>query len=112
MTPSALEACALALPGATKVVQWGGSDVYKVGGKIFAIAGLAGGLMFKVTDLAYEVMTQSGMARPAPYLARAKWVSFDELEALDPDEVADWLKTAHGLIAAKLTRAKRRELGL
>ena len=112
MTPTVLEACALALPAATKVVQWGGSDVYKVGGKIFAIVGLGGRLMFKVTDLAYEVMTQSGMARPAPYLARAKWVSFDDLDGLDPDEVADWLKTAHGLIAAKLTRAQKKALGL
>lgn len=112
MTPAVLEACALALPAATKVVQWGGSDVYKVGGKIFAIVGLGGRLMFKVTDLAYEVMTQSGMARPAPYLARAKWVSFDDLDGLDPDEVADWLKTAHGLIAAKLTRAQKKALGL
>ncbi len=112
MTPSALEQVALSLRGATKVVQWGGSEVYKVGGKIFAIAGLAGGLMFKVTDLAFVVMTESGMAKPAPYLARAKWVSFDELASLDEAEVADWLATAHGLIAAKLTRAQRRELGL
>jgi predicted DNA-binding protein (MmcQ/YjbR family) len=104
VTPAQLEACALSFPGATKVVQWGGSDVYKVGGKIFAIVGLGGRLMFKATDLAYEVMTESGMARPAPYLARAKWVSLDE--------PADWLKTAHALIAAKLTRAKRKELGL
>ena len=112
MTPAQLDTACLALTGATKVVQWGGSEVYKVGGKIFAIVGLRGRLMFKVTDLAYEVMTESGMARPAPYLARAKWVSFDDLEGLDPDEVADWLKTAHRLVAAKLTRAKRSELGL
>ncbi len=112
MTPAEIDTACLDLPGATKVVQWGGSDVYKVGGRIFAIAGLAGGLMFKVTDLAYEVMTQSGMAKPAPYLARAKWVSFDDPAALDPDEVVDWLKTAHGLIAAKLTRKQRVELGL
>jgi len=112
MTPADLDTTCRALPGVTKVVQWGGSDVYKVGDRIFAIAGLAGGLMFKVTDLAYEVMTQSGMARPAPYLARAKWVSFDDLAALDAGEVADWLKTAHGLVAAKLTRAQRKALGL
>ncbi|WP_340646561.1 MmcQ/YjbR family DNA-binding protein [Phenylobacterium sp.] len=112
MTPAQLDEACLALPAATRVVQWGGSDVYKVGGKIFAIAGLAGGLMFKVTDLAYEVMTQSGMAKPAPYLARAKWVSFDDLAALDAGEVSDWLRTAHGLVAAKLTRKQRAELAL
>lgn len=30
--------CAM-LPATSHVVQWGGSDVWKVGGKVFAIAG-------------------------------------------------------------------------
>jgi predicted DNA-binding protein (MmcQ/YjbR family) len=45
-------------------------------------------------------------------MARAKWVYFDDLPALDAAEVADWLKTAHALVAAKLTRKLRAELGL
>lgn len=94
------------------VVQWGDSEVYKVGGRIFAIAGLRGGFSFKATDIAFEALTESGRARPAPYLARAKWVFFDDLEALADDEVRDWLATAHTLVAAKLTRAQRRDLGL
>ncbi|MBA4793087.1 MAG: MmcQ/YjbR family DNA-binding protein [Phenylobacterium sp.] len=112
MTPEAIEACALALPGATLSVQWGDDHVFKVGGKMFAVLGSAGGLSFKASDLAFEVLTEGGPARPAPYLARAKWVRFDDLDSLDPDEVADWLATAHGLVAAKLTRAQRREIGL
>jgi hypothetical protein len=39
-------------------------------------------------------------------------VNIDDLAALDGAEVADWLKTAHGLVAAKLTRKVRAELGL
>lgn len=112
MTPEAIEACALALPGATLSVQWGDDHVFKVGGKMFAVLGSAGGMSFKASDLAFEVLTEGGPARPAPYLARAKWVRFDDLDSLDPDEVADWLATAHGLVAAKLTRAQRREIGL
>lgn len=112
MSPEAIEACALALPGATLSVQWGDDHVFKVGGKMFAVLGSAGGLSFKASDLAFEVLTEGGPARPAPYLARAKWVRFDDLDSLDPDEVADWLATAHGLVAAKLTRAQRREIGL
>jgi len=93
-------------------MQWGQDAVYKVGGRIFAITGPTGGASFKVTDIAFEALTESSRARPAPYLARAKWVYFDQLADLDADEVTDWLTTAHALVAAKLTRAKRLEIGL
>lgn len=112
MTPAEFDAACRALPAVTHVVQWGGSDVYKVGGRIFAIHGLGEGVSFKATDLAYQVMTETGMARPAPYLARAKWVAMDDLGAIDPADMEGWLATAHALVAAKLTRAQRRELGL
>ena len=113
MSPEALERAALALPGTTLSIQWGDERVYKVGGKIFAVTDAAGArISLKVTDIAYEVLIESGRARPAPYLMRAKWVRFDEVAALDDAELKDWLATAHGLVAAKLTRAVRRELGL
>jgi predicted DNA-binding protein (MmcQ/YjbR family) len=109
VTREEVEACALALPAATKVVQWGGSDVFKVGGKVFAICNE--GLSFKVTEIAFEVLTSDGFGRQAPYCAKGQWVSvaLDRLEAAD---AAGWLATAHGLIAAKLTRKVRAELGL
>lgn len=103
---------ALALPGATLSVQWGDAQVVKVGGRMFAIVGADGGLSFKVSDIAYEALIESGRARPAPYLARAKWIRFDDPSALDFQDTADWLAQAHSLVAAKLTRAQRRELGL
>ena len=112
MTPQAFDAACRALPAATMDIQWGDDHVYKVGGRMFAVASPRGGCSFKVTDIAYEALTESGPARPAPYLARAKWVYFDDLAALDDAEAADWLATAHTLVAAKLTRALRRELGL
>lgn len=113
MSPEALARAALALPAATLSVQWGDERVYKVGGRMFAWSDAAGArLSLKATELAYEVLVETGQARPAPYLARAKWVRFDAVAALDDGEVADWLATAHALVAAKLTRAVRRELGL
>jgi len=111
VTREQIEACAMALPAATKVVQWGGADVYKVGGKVFAICGLRGGLSFKVSEIGYVALTEGGPARPAPYLARGHWVIID-LDGADDADIADWLANAHALIAAKLTRVARRELGL
>jgi predicted DNA-binding protein (MmcQ/YjbR family) len=112
MTREEVEACALALPAATKVVQWGGSDVYKVGGKVFAVCGLQGGLAFKVSEIGFVVLTEDGgPARQAPYFAKGQWVLVD-LEDLDSEDASGWIATAHSLIAAKLTRAVRAELGL
>ncbi|HEX4742731.1 MAG TPA: MmcQ/YjbR family DNA-binding protein [Caulobacteraceae bacterium] len=111
MSPEAFDAACRALPAVTSVVQWGADNVYKVGGRIFAVVGREG-VSFKVSDIAFEALTESGRARPAPYLARAKWVRFDDLETMDEAETADWVAQAHALVAAKLTRAQRRELGL
>ena len=113
MTPEAFEKAALALPGATLSIQWGDDRMYKVAGKIFAgTDGASSNLSLKVTEIAYEVLTETGRARPAPYMARAKWVMFDDLASLEDAEVADWLKTSHALVVAKLTRKQRVELGL
>ncbi|WP_308238112.1 MmcQ/YjbR family DNA-binding protein [Phenylobacterium sp. J367] len=63
-----VEAIALALPATTKVVQWGGSDVYKVGGKVFAICGDES-LSFKVSEIGFVVLTEDGgPGRQAPLL--------------------------------------------
>lgn len=111
MTREGVETFAMALPAVTKVVQWGGADVYKVGGKVFAICGLAGGLSFKVSEIGFEVLTNGGPGRQAPYLAKGGWVIVD-LDAVDVGEAEGWLEAAHGLIAAKLTKKARAELGL
>ncbi len=47
MTAKELRKLCMSLPGATETIQWGDDRVFKIGGK------------------------------PAPYLARAKWVQID-----------------------------------
>ncbi len=112
MTPAAFDAACRALPGVTMDILWGDDSVYKVGGRMFSALGPSGDVSLKVSDIAYEALVESCAARPAPYLARAKWVRFESLAALNDDEVLGWLSQAHALVAAKLTRARRQELGL
>ena len=40
------------------------------------------------------------------------FTSLEDLAAQDAAEVADWMATAHGLVAAKLSRKQRAELGI
>jgi predicted DNA-binding protein (MmcQ/YjbR family) len=110
------EAFILVLPAATLVRQWGDASVAKVGGKIFAIfGGVTGnpaGLSFKCSDLTFEMLPQLDGITPAPYLARAKWVAVGEASALTLDEVAAYLVEAHRLVAMRLPRRRKLELGL
>jgi predicted DNA-binding protein (MmcQ/YjbR family) len=117
MTPKAFEAACLALPVATLSVQWGEARVFKVGGKMFAIIGLNRGegppaYNFKASDMAFELLVEHGLARPAPYLQRAKWVRLVGQDALPDDDLKAYLGQAHALVAQRLTRAQKRALGL
>ena len=117
MKLDAFQALCRSLPATTYVNQWGGSDVYKVGGKIFAIAAAFGpdagyAYTFKVSEMSYELLIEQGLARPAPYLARAKWVQITGPDAMSDADLKAYVVQAHGLISGRLTRATRKALGL
>ena len=118
MNPDAFNAFCASLPVTTHVVQWRGSDVWKVGGKVFAIASRRGeqivGITFKVSDIGWEVLRDADGYRPAPHLASRgmKWIqAFGE--ALPPaEELQGHLAASHAIVAAGLTKKARTELGL
>lgn len=104
-------------PQATHVVQWGDADVYKVGGKVFAIIGLGQSgatATFKVTELAFEVLSDSPGCRPAPYMASRglKWIQHYGSPGLSDASLRDHIAASYDLIVAGLSRKKRAELGL
>lgn len=112
MTSEEVDAFCRALPAATMDVQWEVDQVYKVGGKMFAVLGPSGTLSFKVNDIAFEMLAETGQARPAPYMARAKWVFLDDLTAWGADDLVTYLTEAHRIVAGKLTRKLQAQLGL
>lgn len=112
MTPAQFEAFCLSLPGATVEVLWGADNVYKVAGKMFAVRGPEATASFKANDIAFEMLVETGAARPAPYLARAKWVFLDDFAAMPDADLRAYLGAAHALVAAKLSRKARLAIGL
>ncbi|KFC68916.1 Branched-chain amino acid transport system ATP-binding protein [Bosea sp. LC85] len=106
------------LPATSHVVQWGGAHVWKVGGKVFAIAGWSGGkplaVTFKCSEMAYAILQEQPGLRPAPYLASRgmTWIQRQSDESMPDDALRDYLRESHRLIALKLTKALRRQLGL
>ena len=116
MKAAAFHKLAMALPGVTLDIKWGHDRVYCVGGKMFAVAGHEGEeeprYCFKASDASFEQLCEEGVAEPAPYMARAKWVRLTSAHVLPDDQLAAYLAMAHRLIADKLTRKKRAELGI
>ena len=105
------------LKATTNVIQWGNSSVWKVGGKIFAIASIWGEgdhtkISFKCSDLSYQILCELDGIIPAPYLARAKWVQMEMEGALNDETLKSYIEEAHTTIAGKLTKKLRTELGL
>lgn len=105
------------LPATTHVVQWGGAHVWKVGGKVFAIGGWSDGepaFTFKAGYPFYDVLKDRPGLRPAPYLASRgmKWIQHYAQPGLSDEELEDFLLASHRLVAAGLSKKKRRELGI
>lgn len=118
MTRDDLNAFCGALPQTTHVVQWGGSDVWKVGGKLFAVIGMGGdqpaAVTFKATEMGYEILSDMPGLRPAPYLASRgmKWIQHYEEPGLSDDSLKEHIKASYDMVVAKLTKKLRAELGL
>ena len=116
MKADAFHAFALSLLGATFDVKWGADRIYSVGAKMFAAAGGVGDdeprYAFKASDMAFELLVEQGLARPAPYSARFKWVQLLAHDSLRDDELKAYIVQAHRLVAAALPKKLRASLGL
>ena len=117
MTADDFNAFCRALPVSTHVVQWGGADVWKVGGKVFAIGwngGLEPAFTFKVSRLSYEILKDQPGLRPAPYLASRglTWIQHFAAPGLSDEELRGYLRESHRIVAGGLPKKARRALGL
>ena len=105
------------LPQSEHVVQWGGMDVWKVAGKLFAMAREGGDgfqVTFKTSNIAYEVLRQEPGLRPAPYLASRgmKWIQHYAEPGLDDENLRIYIEASYRMAIERLTKKKRAELGL
>jgi predicted DNA-binding protein (MmcQ/YjbR family) len=116
MNLAAVKKTCASLPQATADVKWGADYVYSIGGKMFAVAfqsQMRGVFVaFKVDDHLFLQYTDRAGFVPAPYLARAKWVQVQDLRQVSAAELKALIRRSYQLVALKLTRKTRRELGL
>ena len=108
----AFDRLVLALPGVTVSEQWE-AHVAKVGGKVFALIGETGTpIVFKVSELSFDGLTSLHGIEQAAYFAKRSWVSVAKGSELPDADIKAYVAEAHRLIAGKLTRKLRAELGI
>jgi predicted DNA-binding protein (MmcQ/YjbR family) len=106
------------LPATSFVVQWGDANVWKVGGKVFALGRGDGDepatITFKTTPLDFRALSEMPGLRPAPYLASRglTWIQHFEPPGLSDEELREQIEDSHRLVAAGLSKKLQRELGL
>ncbi len=106
------------LSATSYVVQWGGSHVWKVGGKVFAIGGWEKlgkpAFTFKTSESDFLFLSDEPGYRPAPYFASRgmKWIQLFDMALTDDDTLLHFLKNSHRIVSLGLTKKKQKELGL
>jgi predicted DNA-binding protein (MmcQ/YjbR family) len=118
MTLERYNAFCASLPHTSHVVQWGGAHVWKVAGKVFAIAWPEAvdqlHVTFKCSPMSFELLKTGPGMRPAPYLASRgmSWLQRTSNATLSDDELEAYLKESYRLVALGFSRKKLRQLGI
>lgn len=121
MTRERVRNICLRFPDATEQILWGHNLVFKVEGrktgKMFAVMNLEDVgpesgttvLAFKCSREDFALLIENEDVIPAPYLARASWVSLRNLEALGSVELTQRLKNSYELVVTGLPKSSKRK---
>lgn len=103
------------LPGVTEDMKWDNDLCFCVAEKIFLIVGperVPVAASFKVPPEEFETMISKDGVKPAPYLARYKWVFTDDIANFNSNEWKDYINRSYQIVRDKLPKKIRIELGL
>lgn len=103
------------MPSVTEDVKWEHDLVFSIGGKMFCVLGLDHvpvSASFKVTEEEFDEMSTQPGFKPAPYVAKYKWVLVDDINRINKSEWKRYLEQSYDLVIAKLSKKTRKELGL
>ncbi|MDB5198385.1 MAG: hypothetical protein JWO92_348 [Chitinophagaceae bacterium] len=103
------------LPAVTEDIKWGNDLVFSIGSKMFCVLGLnqtPTTASFKVTDEEFEEMCDREGFKPAPYVAKYKWVWIDDISKMSKVEWSRYIKQSYNLVKEKLTAKIKKQLAI
>ena len=115
MTVEDIQTICRGLPGATESIKWEQDLVFSVGEKMFCVLGLDQSpttASFKVKDEEFEEMCTWPGFKPAPYVAKYKWVWIEDINMMKKTEWKKYIQQSYELVKNKLSLKLRKQLGL
>jgi predicted DNA-binding protein (MmcQ/YjbR family) len=103
------------LPGVTEDIKWGNDLVFSIGGKMFCVASLNQSpttASFKVTDEEFDEMCDRNGFKPAPYVAKYKWVWIEDIKKMSKSDWKKYIKQSYDLVKQKLPAKTKKQLGI
>jgi predicted DNA-binding protein (MmcQ/YjbR family) len=103
------------LPHVTEDVKWGHDLVFSIGAKMFCVVGLdetPTSATFKVTDEEFEEMITWPGFKPAPYVAKYKWVMIEDTTTMSRTDWEKYLRQSYELVKNKLAPKLKKQLGI
>jgi len=113
MDVEAIRQYCLEFPHTTENVQWGSDLCFKVDGKLFVVTALEPGpvrLSFKCSPEVFAPLCERPGVRPAAYMARAQWVSLEQLNTLPDSELRELIAESYRLVWERLPKRRQQEL--
>ncbi len=110
MTLEAIEKICKSFPDVTEDIKWENHLCFNVGGKMFLITSpdlLPVTASFKTSEKKFIELTEREGFRPAPFLAKHKWVYVDDISRLNSREWEELLQQAYELVKEKLPKGKK-----
>lgn len=104
-----------ALPSVTEDIKWGHDLVFSIGGKMFCVVGLDQSpttASFKVKEEEFEEICCRDGFKPAPYVAKYKWVLVEDLKKMNQKEWNQYIRQSYDLVRDKLPAKMKKLLGV
>ena len=103
------------LPGVTEDIKWEHDLCFSVGNKMFLVIGIDStpvAASFKVKDEVFDALCARPGFKPAPYLAKNKWVLTEDIKFISKKEWEQFIRQSYELVKNKLSVKLRKQLGL
>jgi predicted DNA-binding protein (MmcQ/YjbR family) len=94
----------------TEDIKWEDHLCFNVGGKMFLITSPDSSPItasFKTPEEKFNELSERDGFKPAPYLAKHKWIHVDNISRLNNMEWRELLELSYNLVKAKLPKKKK-----